>query len=262
MQSVLFIFLLAILILIVFSAWYNSASQKGKRGEKYVHSILTRLPEEYIVLSDLVFRKEKGTTQIDHIVVSKYGVFAIETKNYRGEIYGDDNRKEWTQIIVTKVTYMKKWWKTYTYVTKNNLYNPVKQSVGHALRIQELLHDFPYLKVVPIVVFVGDAELNVNTKHHVVCEDELLSVINIYKTTYLTEDNVQTVLNIIQENNVRDQVNDWQHISNLRAAEKEKKKKIKSGICPKCGGNLIKRSGKYGSFYGCSNYPKCRFTVE
>ena len=27
----------------------------------------------------------KGTTQIDHVVVSKYGVFAIETKNYRGE---------------------------------------------------------------------------------------------------------------------------------------------------------------------------------
>ena len=47
-------------------------------------------------------------TQIDHIVVSKFGVFAIETKNYRGEIYGNDNIQEWKQIIVTKVTYPKK----------------------------------------------------------------------------------------------------------------------------------------------------------
>ena len=31
-------------------------------------------------------------------------------------------------------------------------------------------------------------------------------------------------------------------------------------ICPKCGGELVKRSGRYGKFFGCSNYPKCRYT--
>lgn len=31
-------------------------------------------------------------------------------------------------------------------------------------------------------------------------------------------------------------------------------------ICPSCGGELKKRSGRYGEFYGCSNYPKCRYT--
>lgn len=30
--------------------------------------------------------------------------------------------------------------------------------------------------------------------------------------------------------------------------------------CPRCGGNLVERSGKYGKFIGCSNYPKCRYT--
>ena len=58
-------------------------------------------------MDDVVLKTDRGTTQIDHIVVSKYGLFAIETKNYRGEIYGDDNRKEWTQIIATDVTYRK-----------------------------------------------------------------------------------------------------------------------------------------------------------
>lgn len=31
-------------------------------------------------------------------------------------------------------------------------------------------------------------------------------------------------------------------------------------FCPKCGGELRRRSGKFGQFYGCSNYPQCRFT--
>nr|WP_313978828.1 topoisomerase DNA-binding C4 zinc finger domain-containing protein [uncultured Prevotella sp.] len=34
------------------------------------------------------------------------------------------------------------------------------------------------------------------------------------------------------------------------------------GICPRCGGSLIHKEGKYGSFWGCSNYPKCRYTLR
>ena len=127
MQLVTPLIIILIIVLFIYLAWYNSARQKGKRGEMCVSAILSQLPDDYTALNDLVFRTEKGTTQIDHIVVSKYGIFAIETKNYRGEIYGDDNRKEWIQLIVTKLTYAKKWWKTYTYVSKNHFYNPVKQ---------------------------------------------------------------------------------------------------------------------------------------
>ena len=226
-------------------------------------TILSQLPDEYTILNDLVFKTEKGTTQIDHIVVSKYGVFAIETKNYRGEIYGDDNRQEWTQLIVTEVTYAKKWWKTYTYVTKNHFYNPVKQSVGHALRIKEMLSAFPHIKIVPVVVFAGDAVLsNVESRYHVIYEDNLLDVINKYKTIYLKDNDVQTVLGILERSNVREMVNDRQHAKNLRTTAREVNATINSGICPKCGGHLVERNGKYGTFYGCSNYPKCRFTTQ
>lgn len=228
-----------------------------------VFSILSQLPDEYTILNDLVFRTDKGTTQIDHVVVSKYGVFTIETKNYRGEIYGDDKRQEWTQLIVTEVTYAKKWWKTYTYVTKNHFYNPVKQSLGHAFRIKELLTEFPYVKIVPIVVFTGDAMLgNVESKHHVIYEENLLEVINEYKTTYLTDNDVQRVVSILIGNNVRETVNNRQHVKNLRMAARQVNATINSGICPKCGGHLVLRNGKYGTFYGCSNYPKCRFTTQ
>ena len=56
-----------------------------------IHDILMQLPDEYHVMDDVMLKTTNGTTQIDHIVVSKYGIFAIETKNYRGEIYGNDN---------------------------------------------------------------------------------------------------------------------------------------------------------------------------
>ncbi len=255
------IFILFIALAIYF-AWYNSARQKGKRGEMYVFSILSQLSEEYTIMNDLVFRTKKGTTQIDHVVVSKYGVFAIETKNYRGEIYGDDNRQEWTQLIVTEVTYAKKWWKTYTYVTKNHFYNPVKQSLGHAFRIKELLSAYPHVKIVPIVVFAGDAVLsNVDSRRHVVYEENLLDVIGEYRTTYLTDDDVQKVIGILEKNNIREFVNDRQHVKNIRAAAREVNATINAGICPKCGSRLVERRGKYGFFYGCSNYPKCKFTT-
>ncbi len=263
MQFIPLLTFILFIALAIYLAWYNSARQKGKRGEMRVFSILSQLPDEYTIMNDLVFRTEKGTTQIDHVVVSKYGVFAIETKNYRGEIYGDDNRQEWTQLIVTKVTYAKKWWKTYTYVTKNHFYNPVKQSLVHAFRIKELLSAFPHVKIVPIVVFAGDAILsNVDSRYHVVYEDNLLDVIGGYRTTYLTDDDVQEVIGILENNNIREFVNDRQHVKNIQAAAREVNATINAGICPKCGGRLIERRGKYGRFYGCSNYPKCKFTTQ
>ncbi len=143
---------------VIFRKWYNSSTQKGVRGEARVHKVLARLPEDYHLLEDIVLKTKRGTTQIDHVVVSKFGVFLIETKNYRGDIYGSDNRKEWTQIIPTYVKFGNS--KTYTYITKNRLYNPVKQSFLHLYEIKNNFDEYPNLKVIPIVVFVGDADLS------------------------------------------------------------------------------------------------------
>ena len=47
-----------------------------------------------------------------------------------------------------------------------------------------------------------------------------------------------------------------EHVESIR----ETKKKAAEGICPRCGGQLVVRNGKYVKFLGCSNYPKCRYT--
>ena len=255
--------LIAVVGLIIFGWWYNSPKQKGKRGENRVNKLLLNLPEEYRVFDDVVLNTVKGTTQIDHIVVSKYGIFTIETKNYRGEIYGDDDRQQWTQIIVTEVRYRRKWYKTYTYVTKNHFYNPVKQSLGHIYSIKKTLSEFHHLRFIPIVVFTGSANIgNVKSSNHVIYDNDLLATIESYRTECLSDQEVQSVVKVLSERNVRGEVDDKTHVRNVKATKNEVNRKLASGICPKCGGTLVQRTGKYGSFYGCSNYPKCRFTTN
>ena len=251
-QLLIIIVVVLFVSLSIFLAWYNSPKQKGKRGEAYIHNVLMQLSDEYTIIDDVILPTEHGTTQIDHVVVSKYGIIAIETKNYRGEIYGDDNRKEWTQMI-----------KTYTYVTKNHCYNPVKQSIGHAIQIKNMMANYPHVPVTPVVVFAGSAVLKgVNSRHAVIYDYELLDFINQRRNTYLTDSDVSEVLQLFQRRNMRTLVEDRTHVKNLKQAAKQTQATINAGICPKCGGQLIKRNGKYGSFYGCSNYPNCIFTTK
>jgi len=46
---------------------------------------------------------------------------------------------------------------------------------------------------------------------------------------------------------------------NSGKSDKTKEDFETNDVCPRCGGTLVKRSGKYGAFMGCSNYPKCRY---
>lgn len=257
------VIIIVIIAFTVYVKWYNSPTQKGKRGELRIHEILSRLPGEYHVMDDVVLKTGRGTTQIDHVVISKYGVFAIETKNYRGEIYGDDSREQWTQIIVTSVRYPKKWWKVYDYVTKNQFYNPVKQCMTHVFVIKDNLTEWPQLRVIPIVVFTGNADLHhVESNKHVVYDYNLINTIKSYSYAYITDSELNDVVYRLSAVNVRVLVDNKTHVGNIKVAKKVKESLVKEGICPRCGGNLVKRRGKFGSFYGCSNYPKCTFTAQ
>ena len=81
----LLIFIVLIIVSIILAAvgsYLKSPKYKGRKGEERAHRILTNLPDGYTILDDVILTTNKGTTQIDHIVVSKYGAFVIEVKNY------------------------------------------------------------------------------------------------------------------------------------------------------------------------------------
>ncbi|WP_099353870.1 DNA topoisomerase family protein [Fredinandcohnia onubensis] len=53
-----------------------------------------------------------------------------------------------------------------------------------------------------------------------------------------------------------------QHVKNIKDSQRFYQYKINANMCPKCGSDLVERKGKYGTFLGCSNYPKCKFVVN
>lgn len=60
-------------------------------------------------------------------------------------------------------------------------------------------------------------------------------------------------------------IDGFELIRYIRMAKKDDKPKAipviqSTGLCPKCGGKLVERTGKFGIFYGCSGYPKCKYT--
>ena len=222
---------------------------KGKTGEKSVAAILSFLPKnKYIVLNDLMFKNGTYTTQIDHIVVSVYGIFIIETKNYKGWIFGSENKDYWTQNI---------WGNKYP------LYNPILQNKSH---ISFLLKKFDKLRekatsIFPIIVFINASKMQLAGKCDcVLWLRELNSYIRSFTQPIMTIDECNYIASMLLTNNIEDKSKRKAHKNNVLSAIYRHENKVSQGICPLCGGRLILRNGKYGDFYGCSNYPRCRYT--
>jgi hypothetical protein len=83
---------------------------------------------DYHLLNHLTLRLKGETTQIDHVLVSRFGVFVIETKHYNGWIFADSGDRQWTQVL---------------YRVKNRFQNPIRQNYKHVCAVQELLDFLP-----------------------------------------------------------------------------------------------------------------------
>lgn len=86
---------------------------KGRRAELKVHRILSCLPNEYYFLEDITLEHNGYTTQIDHIIISPYGIFIIETKGYHGWILGGEKKNIGLNVfMVTNTSFTIRFYKT------------------------------------------------------------------------------------------------------------------------------------------------------
>lgn len=242
--------IIAFFLLLIF-AKRNSPKIKGKIGEFRIASRLLLLDQNnYIILNNVILRtKNEKTVQIDHIVISIYGIFVIETKNYKGWIFGNENSENWMQII---------------YREKNQFRNPVKQNWSHIYALKELLSDFPNAKFIPIVAFSINADLKkINSSVPVIYETKILRTIEKEsKEEILSHDEIEKIFRIIESSNIESKETEKEHVENIHKTIIERQLREENLICPKCGAELKLRSGKYGKFYGCPNYPYCKFTMK
>lgn len=236
--------LIIIIVIILFGVgiYLKSPGVKGEHGESRVSSSLyyNLASDEYKVINDVTISTFYGTTQIDHIVVSKYGIFVIETKNMQGWILGGANNEQWTQSIKGGHKYQFR--------------NPLLQNNGHVKALQDVLK-LQRDAFISIVVFSDNAEIKIKTDRILINERDLIFRINSFKEIKFTDEQVEELVRKINDNRLN--IDKKTHVQNVNKA---KVSKTNISRCPYCGGHLVKRTGKYGPFYGCSNYPKCRFT--
>mgnify|MGYP001079046846 CR=1 FL=1 len=139
----LIVIIIAILVVILFR-YLRSPTRIGKIGESRVAWEIDRLDvNNFRVFNDLLLQHNEETCQIDHIIISIYGIFVIETKNYSGWIFGNDSSDYWTQVI---------------YKTKNKFRNPIKQNWSHICFLKTILRERASIKYIPIVAFAGNAD--------------------------------------------------------------------------------------------------------
>ena len=239
MYFLMFISILISILLFIFNKYYYNIFL-GKMGEYWTKQQLKKLPnDEYTVINDIYLKVGEKICQIDHIVVSMYGIFVIETKQYNGIITGSKYDAKWVRHIGNEEIYYS---------------NPIRQNYGHVKLLCELLN-LDENQVFNIVCIPSGAKLKINHDGELVRYYNILEKILSYKEKILF--NINEIIYNIENNNIKDKDKRKEYVQKLKNSNKNL---IQLNKCPFCGSNLIKKNGKFGKFIGCTNYPRCKYT--
>lgn len=231
----------------------KSSFMKGVLGELFVNVLAkVRLNKQiYTLFKNVTLPTEDGTTQIDHVIVSRYGVFVIETKNMKGWIFGSPQQKIWTQKI-------------YRHTTK--FQNPLHQNYKHTHTLQAAL-ELDADKVFSVVVFVGDSTFKTTMPENVVYAGGYIRFIKSKVEPLLSDHDVLAICNKIKAGRLKPSIKTHiDHVKHIKAIVAEKQKQDENS-CLKCGKPMVLRTVRSGvnqgqQFFGCSGYPKCRTIKE
>lgn len=240
----IYFILIVSIIIIIFWKLY-SPKIKGIIGEKSISSILYLLDKsKYSVINNIVLKRDTKTSQIDHVVISDFGIFVIETKNYKGWIVGNEKSEHWTQVLFKR---------------KQRFYNPIKQNLGHINVLKTYLSKYPSINYIPIVVFLSKSDIKVKTTHDIINSRQLIHTIKKYNEINIEKREKEDIYKIINDANLVDTYDKTEHIKSIKKLIQKRKSNIQDNKCPQCGEKLVLRNGKYGKFLGCTTYPKCKF---
>ena len=212
----------------------RTAVRKGDLGEYKIDIQLSQLSKDYMYLSDLLIKNPKSSTgysQIDHIIITPYGLFVIETKNYQGTIYGGKNKKTW--LINGKFKMM----------------NPLMQNYGHIQALKNFIEDKYQQYFISLVSFTKrctfkiEEELRkINSNELVIYDVELTQFINRkvavlklqYKKPIFLKNDIETIYNSLLNANITDAAIRKQHIDIIKEKKNITDKKEIRNKCIVC----------------------------
>lgn len=165
----------------------------GRSGEKFVSRKLHQLDSaHYKILNDVMLpsRGNSAATQIDHIVVSNYGIFCIETKAYKGWIFGSANQEQWTQVI---------------FHYKERFYNPLRQNFAHVKAIEDLLGQQRLKKpIISLVAFPDAGKLKISGTDSVGYARDVVRKIESYTEPVFSDAERDEICDLLARANIID----------------------------------------------------------
>lgn len=188
-----------------------------------------------------------GTTQIDHILISPYGIFVIETKDFKGWIFGDAHQKKWTQSLFGSRRSS----------IKYQFQNPIRQNYKHVKAAQDFL-DIDSKSIFNVVVFTGTSEFKTDMPENVLKLHDLLPCIKLQTKILFTSEKVEALSQKLRDYVEHASYNEEDHFKNIV-------NNMMHPICPRCGKPMVLRKARKGAgagseFWGCPNFPECRIT--
>ena len=225
---------------------FKSRWLKGVFGEFLVNRLLSKLPEsDYTLIKDVTLPTNDGTTQVDHIVVSRYGIFVVETKNMKGWIFGSARQKQWTQKI---------------YRHSSKFQNPLHQNYKHIKALETLL-GCSEEHLHSVIVFIGDSTFKTEMPPNVTYARGSIRYIQQFNDVVFSDKDYARLTESINRIKLkRGVITDLKHRKHVKEVVASK---VSSNECPRCGSEMVLRETKRGEnigkqFWGCSTFPKCR----
>lgn len=233
--------------LFLFTALLKSPWFKGLVGE-FIVNLSARWfldKETYHLIRNVTLPTADGTTQIDHVIVSRFGLFVVETKNMKGWIFGGPHQKRWTQKIYKHTTQFQ---------------NPLHQNYKHVKTLQGFL-ELTDEQIYSVIVFIGGSEFKTPMPENVTQGGGYIRYIKSKREPVLTDEQVRKIIRGIQSGRLTPSIKTHrEHVRHVRQIVSDRKSEKH---CPKCGSPMVERETKRGAqqgrrFLGCSGYPTCR----
>jgi hypothetical protein len=219
---------------------------KGAKGEAQAASgMFLFLPSGYTVMNDIMLPTPKGTTQIDHVVVSNYGIFVVESKNIAGAVYGSEGDEHWTVCRGP---------------AKFTIFNPLRQNAAH-IKALAAATGLPENLFHSLVFFWSDDCSFKTPMPDNVRRTGLCAYIRSKRRYLMANGDVEAAIKRIEASRVPStKANEEAHAANLK--RRFHTAHAAGAPCPRCGGDLVERLGGRSktAFLGCSNFPTCRHT--
>ena len=250
-----------------FSVMYDA----GRYGEYKIYKELRGYEQNgaRFLFNVYVPKENGGTTEIDIIMISHNGIFVFESKNYSGWIFGSERNKMWYQTLPTGRR------KSH----KESFYNPIIQNRSHISHLKKYIGT--EMPMQSIIVFSDKCTLKnidiISDDIFVINKRDVNSVIWSFGgysvDEVLSEQDIDEIYNLLYPCSQVDEYTKMQHIQNINDLNENfenynipiEHTEKNANFCPICGGKLLLRTAKKGTrvgtkFYGCENYPKCKYT--